>query len=391
MLIAGLNIPRISEYLLIVTALGLLFRWLMEMRIDSKVFFVTLSLLIMFVSSYYTFTCIHGITGLAEGVRNGLTILGSYAVGYCISSRNTPVWPRWVCIPLYCMVAGFICFAFLSVQAFLHTASLAEIAERVAINFWDGSNVNSPGFGANASLGMCLLPVIFYGKSDDCNGLRYWLLAVTIALFFVAGFYINVALQNRTPFLATSASLFIGTVIYLRRHRADLVRNVRKLTVIGLLAGIAVYYLAMATDLSQFSIVTRFTEERLETSRYQAWSTMLSSLHYSLLGGRVVKLGEDLNYVHNLWLDVFWDAGIVPFIILTGFHFKHLHSFKTILQADLPLFVVLTVTGMGVSFFANFMQEPTLTASVPYFAGSCFFLGLVLRLSQNLENEMETP
>jgi len=143
MLIAGLNVPRISEYLLIVTALGLLFRWLMEMHIDSKDFIVTLSLLIMFVSSYYTFTGIHGITGLAEGVRNGLTILGSYAVGYCISSRNTPAWPRWVCIPLYCMVAGFIIFSFLSVQSFLQTASLLEIAERVAIKDRKSTRLNS--------------------------------------------------------------------------------------------------------------------------------------------------------------------------------------------------------------------------------------------------------
>jgi len=233
--------------------------------------------------------------------------------------------------------------------------------------------------------------VIFYGRSDDCNGLSYWLLAVTIALFFVAGVYINVALQNRTPFLATAASLAIGTVIYLRRHRADLARNVRKLAVIGLLAGIVVYYLSISTDLSQFSILTRFTEERLESTRYQAWSTMLSSLHHSLLGGRVVKLGVDLNFVHNLWLDVIWDAGIVPFLFLTVFHLKHLHSFKSILQQKLPLIVVLTITGLGVSFFTNFMQEPTLTASVPYFAGSCFFLGLVLRLSQDLEIQKDTP
>jgi len=389
--IAGLNIPRVSEYLLILTTLVLMFRWLVDMRVDHPAFFTGLSLLALFVLSYYAVTCIHEITVVNEGVRNILVILGSYALGYTISSNNTPAWPRGVSIPLFCMIAGLISFSALCVYAMFNAADYLQLVERTAASFWDGSEINAPGLGANASLGMCLLPVFLYGRSADCRGVFYWSAALVVVVMFAAGVTINVALQNRTPFLATTAALLAATAVYLYRQRSGRARAMRHLALLGLLAGIVVYYLATRIDLAQYGLFTRFTEERLESLRYEAWGTMLSSLHHSLLGGRVVKLGTDLNYVHNLWLDVIWDAGIVPFILLAAFHLKHLHAFLSILQSKLPLFVVLMIVGLAVSFVTNFMQEPTLSASVPYFAASCFFLGIVLRMGHDLAVNEDTP
>jgi len=104
-----------------------------------------------------------------------------------------------------------------------------------------------------------------------------------------------------------------------------------------------------------------------------------------------VRLEEGMGFVHNLWLDVIWDAGIVPFVFLVAFHLKHALCFKNLVMSELSLLVILMVVGLGTSFFINFMQEPTMSASVPYFAASCFFLGLVLRMSQNLENSKKSP
>jgi drug/metabolite transporter (DMT)-like permease len=271
----------------------------------------------------------------------------------------------------------------------LSSGDVIQIAERTTTSFWDGSEINAPGLGANASLAMCLLPVLFFGRGDERKGLFYPLVAFPVSIMLAAGLFINVTLQNRTPFLAMAASLLIGTVLYLHRHKREPSRAIKKVAVLGLLAGAVVYFLATSVDLSQLDIVTRFTEERLESLRYESWKTMLSSLHQSLLGGRAVRLGADLNYVHNLWLDVIWDAGIVPFLFLAAFHLKHARCFKNIMRSDLPLLILLVVIVTAISFFANFMQEPTLSASVPYFAASCFFLGLVLRMSQDLEEHAE--
>lgn len=383
-LIAGLNIPVISEYLLIFATLWLLFRWLIDLRFTDAAFSSTFSLLTLFAVSYYSFTYLHGFTGFNEGVKNVITIVGSYALGYSIHRGNSPLWPRGLLVPLFLMAAGFITFSYLCVQALVSTADIIQIAERVAINFWDGNEINAPGLGANASLGMCLLPFVLFGKDAEQKKLSFFLLALFISVLFAAGVYINAILQNRTPFLATGASLLFGTLVYLRRHKADRARATKYAASVFIIAGVVLYYLITTLDLAQVNILARFTQERLESLRYEAWGTMLSSLHHSLLGGRTVQLGVDLNYVHNLWLDVIWDAGVVPFIFLALFHLKHAVCFKKILGSELPLLIVLAIVGLATSFFVNFMQEPTMSASAPYFAASCFFLGLVLRLSNEL-------
>lgn len=383
--VAGLNIPVISDYVLIIAAIWLLFRWLINMQFVDKAFSSTISLLALFAVSYYSFTYIHGITGLNEGVRNVISIVGSYALGYSIKKNNAPVWPLGLLFPIFCMTTGFITFSYLCVHELLRSGDLIQIAERVAVSFWDGSEINSPGLGANASLGMCLLPMALFGRDDEHNGKYSLLLALLTLVMLATGVYINAILQNRTPFLATAAALFFGTIVYLFRHKADRARAIKRTAIVYGSVGVILYFLVTTLDLSQLDILARFSQERLESLRYEAWGTMLSSLHGSLLGGRVIRLGVDLNYVHNLWLDVIWDAGIVPFVFLAIFHLKHARSFKRILKSDLPLLSVLAISGLAISFFVNFMQEPTISASVPYFAASCFFLGLVLRLSKDLE------
>jgi len=384
----GLSIPVISLYILLIAFVALLLVNAFKVEY-CKAFIERLLLLMLFAASYYVFTTIHGITGIKEAIRNILAITGAYALGFSITDGKTKEIYRTLPMVLLLMVTGYLTFSFLSVYSYLQTSGLIEIAERNAPSFWDGSEINAPGLGANASLGMCLLPVVFFGRSDECRSFFYSLVALPISLMFVAGVYINVALQNRTPFLATAVSVFLGISVYVYRQRTNPSKAINKLAIIGLLTGLAVYYLATTINLAQYNILTRFTEERLESSRYEAWKTMLASLHHSLLGGRAVKIEEA--YVHNLWLDVIWDAGLVPFIFLAAFHLKHAVCFKNILKSGLPLLVVLMIVGLGTSFFMNFMQEPTLSASVPYFAASCFFLGLVLGMSQKLGNHKDSP
>jgi hypothetical protein len=285
------------------------------------------------------------------------------------------------------MVSGFLGFAFLCVYSFASSAGIVEIAERMAPNFWTGTDINAPGLGANASLGMCLLPVLLFGELRQAPRHLVWPAALVVVVMFFCGTYVNVVLQNRTPFLALAASLAAGGAFFGYANRYNRAKLLKKFAQISLLLVSLVAYVAMTFDLSQFNIIFRFSEQRLESLRYQAWQTMLGSVQYSTLGGRVVRLGEDISYVHNLWLDVIWDAGLVPFIFLLAFHLKHVACFAAILRSGLSRAVILMIAGLAISFFANFMQEPSMTASVPFFPASCFFLGLVLRLTTETEHE----
>jgi hypothetical protein len=380
----GLNIPRYSLLVLLLAIAVLLFAGGFKAAYN-KAFLDRLLLLSLFAASYYLFATMHDITGIKESIFAFLAITGSYALGFSLHPGGYREIDTTVPLVLVLMVSGYLTFSFLSVYAFFQTSGLIEIVQRSTFSYWDGSEINGPGLGANASLGMCLLPVVLFGRSAGFKGWTYMLAALAISLMCVAGIYINVALQTRTPFIAMAVSLFCGAALYLYSHRAELPRAVWRLALLGLLAGIVGYYLTSRFDLTRFNIFTRFAEEGLESGgRTEAWKTLLASLHQNLVGGRVARL--EISYVHNLWLDVIWDAGIVPFIFLVAYHLKHLYCFKRVLLSKLPLPVVLMASGLGVSFFINFMQEPTMSASVPYFAANCFFLGLLLKITENMKS-----
>jgi len=379
LLVYGLNIPVVSLYAPLVLTLFLLLACAFKTEYQ-KGFSDRLALLLLFAVSYYAFSTIHGITTLREALFNTLAITGAYALGYGAGPGSEEEVRRTLPAALLLMVLGFACFSFLSVYAFLQSSGLLEIAARNAPSFWDGAEINAPGYGANASLGMCLLPVIFLARGEGCRGICYWPVAAVVWIMFAAGVFINAALQNRTPFLATAASFFLCAALYWYRHRSEPSRVCKKLALPIILAALLACWLAVSIDAEQFSLLSRFSEQRLESPRFEAWKKLLGALYQNLLGGRTVRIG--LAYVHNLWLDVFWDAGVVPFIFLAAFHLKHLSCFRAIVKSRLPQLAVLMIVAVATSFVMNFMQDPTLSASIPYFSCSCFFLGLVLRVSE---------
>lgn len=386
----GLNIPYASEYLVMTAGILLLFKWLGNVSKNSARFLASFSLLLSFLITYYTAVYLHNIAGFNEALRNIFTITSSYALGYSVNKENTPGWPQGLSIPLIGITAGFLIFSVLCVHTFLQNADITQIMERVAVNYWDGSVLNSPGLGANASLSMCMLSIILFSRKNQKLGILTTSTRLSVAAMFLAGVYVNAVLMNRTPFIATAISLFFCAVFFFYFPDANWKSALIKLTlgVTGTFA--AIIFAVTSVDSNQVTIFTRFSEEGLSSSgRFTAWKSLVTSLPESLLGGRVVRLGEDLSFVHNLWLDVIWDAGIVPFLFLSAFHLAHLRCFKIVLQTKDSLVTPLIVIGMGTSFFINFMQEPTLSASVPYFAGSCFFLGLLLRLTVDLNKEKE--
>jgi hypothetical protein len=385
LLVYGLNIPVVSLYAPLAWTLFLLLAGAFKTEC-RKGFGDRLALLLLFAVSFYAFSTIHGITTLREALLNTFAMTGAYALGYSAGPKSAEEVRRTLPAALLFMVLGFACFSFLSVYSFLQSSGLLEIAARNAPSFWDGAEINAPGYGANASLAMCLLPVIFLARGEGCRGFSYWPVAAVIWIMFAAGVFVNAALQNRTPFLATAASFFLCSALYWYRHRSEPSRVGKKLALPMLLVVLLACWLAATIDPEQFTLLSRFSEHRLDSPRFETWKKLLGAVNQNLLGGRSVRL--ELAYVHNLWLDVFWDAGVVPFIFLVAFHLKHLSCFRAIVKSQLPQMAQLMIVAVATSFVMNFMQEPTLSASIPYFSCSCFFLGLVLRVSEVAGSEL---
>ncbi len=136
---------------------------------------------------------------------------------------------------------------------------------------------------------------------------------------------------------------------------------------------------------SDETILARFETEGVSTARWQLLWEVLSQLFFHPLGGRAFPISE--NYAHNLWLDVGYDAGPLPFLLLLAFHAVHLPAVLAVLRRHPSLNARLVTAAALVSFGFTAMAEPVLIMSVPHFAMGLFLLGGLLRVAAALPVE----
>ncbi|NOZ25074.1 MAG: hypothetical protein GXO94_03150 [Nitrospirae bacterium] len=380
--VLGLNIPRVSV-LAVPAALGVVFvRWRGEVVYD---FLVRISVLLIFSLTYYVTMYFYDFKDLADVVISSLLITSSYALGFSLNRSNVPDWPYGFVWTVLAMVSGFAVFSFLSVYTAMSSGHVSDILFRSAPNFWVASEqINGPILGIFASLGLCLAPVLFFGSGEFIGRHRSTLMTMAVSALVAAGVYVNLTLQNRSPFIALLLSFVGAGVLFFLVKRVSPGKKVKTIAYIVIFLGVLAYmFLYMGYDYSRYSLVSRFEVQGLETSRFDAWMYMLKALPTHLAGGRLVYIGG-LEYVHNLWLDVIYDAGVLPVMFLLLFHALHVKSFVSVVRADLPTILVLVIVSVGVSFMVGFLIEPVLQGSVLYFSASCFFLGLLKRLSLDL-------
>ncbi len=378
----ALNIPKISLLIIFAVFFVSSITWRGEIISDLL---VQVSLLGMFSIMYYLIIYNYGFTDLISIIKYPILIMGSYSIGYSISQKNTPDWPHGLVWILLSMATGFVVFSFLSVYAGFSSGHSVEILYRSAPGFWtSGESINGPILGLFASLGLSLAPVLFFGRGQFLGKRHLIVLLTTISFLVAAGVYVNTALQNRSPFIALLVS-FVGSVFlyfFIKKHK--LKHKIKTVFFISIFLGIVFsLFFYRGYDYSQSLLVNRFEVQGLETGRFTAWMSLLKALPENLGGGRLVYIGE-LGYVHNLWLDVAYDAGILPVIFLLIFHAVHLKSLVALVHSRLPILPLLVILCLGVSILVGFMVEPVIQGSVMYFSATCFFFGLVRRLYNDI-------
>lgn len=341
-------------------------------------------LLFAFAMSYYLLIALQGIHDFQSGINSAQTIILMYCAGFLLNDdldSGDLFHSLW---PILSLIGGFVVFTFLTVRTnyTLSDVFLGEYSKAIP-SFWGGGDpINRPGLGAMASLGMCLAPVLLLGKANIPGKGGAYIFRTAIFILLGMGLYINLILANRSPFLALGTALLISLVIILIKNKQLAIELMLKILVIALLA---IYILSIYFDFSDLYAIQRFMDEGLDTAgRFVSWQIMLSELFTSPFGGRVVFLGGN-SFVHNMWLDVDWDAGIIPFVFLLAFHLIHLKDYKVLFWSKVPLFFLIFIACASTSFFMNFLQEPTMEASPAYFAASCFLLGAISKFTMHME------
>jgi hypothetical protein len=380
----GLHIPIVSAVMLPITFSICLLVSKRSRQWDIG-FVIKAMSLVGFVISYYGILYEYDFIGLLPSVQYAITIVCAYCVGYAVRRLDLPLRALNIVWIFLGIISGFVIFSLLSVlQSIDQMGLLFALANRKAITAWGEDLINAPVLGLFVSLGLCLVPILFWGDSGIKKG-HFLLIKLVLVAFGASALYVQFYLRNRTPYIAFLTSIFVSLWLrkfYKKQHNARRLWGI--MMVVFSLGGLALLSVRLIPDDAFYVAFGRFSEEGLETPRYEIWQQMVRHLFDHPWGERKVDL-LGLNYVHNLWLDVAYNAGILPLIYLLVFHLSHILNLWILVRSQLPPVIIGVIVCMGVSFFFGFMGEPVLDASVSYFAVSCMLLGTVHGFAKDIQ------
>lgn len=118
-----------------------------------------------------------------------------------------------------------------------------------------------------------------------------------------------------------------------------------------------------------------------EDDKATRWVYYASHFSQGIFGGNKISISSGYGYAHNLWLDVFDQAGLIPFLMLLVL------SFSSVAQGIRTAFSVSRYEGLYaasffVIYFSQFFIEPILQGSPYFFISFVFITGLFNSLNK---------
>lgn len=315
-----------------------------------------------------------------------IRVIFFYILGFSINYSRLPAYPYNTIIVMTSLIGSTVFYSVLSV---LRTLQIRPnlIEGRLYLDYWTDREWPATGVGNFLCLGLLYIVVVFYGYRHRKESHIFYIFFVFVSAIFVFfSFNITILLQNRLALMATA----IGFVAigFLLQFRSKL-KFITLPLFVGLFAivsvGLNILEIILSTVLAQFGVFNeRFLSRGTESGRFDNYQIALEKIWQYPFGGREFNLPES-KWVHNLWLDVAYDAGLLPMFLLLLYFILHINCLFKILNSDLPKIVIVYFTTMSIGILLNMSFGPIIQGSVFEFGMTCFFLGVIARLSGEVE------
>ncbi|MCP4762153.1 MAG: hypothetical protein GY870_10245 [archaeon] len=427
LLFFGLNIPVYSIASVIIVFPIILFAIPENNLALNKSDIYINFLLLSFSTSYYVIRWINGDIALERGIRYIISIqiiylLGHYAFYFFKHKENE----LKIMIPVIFIALGFTTFVFLTTLIEAISVKSFFIKNRLMTKSWTMLGLPATLVSVYSSLGIGLLPLGLKLLRLPNKPKLNIILIITFFFMGAVGFISSIMLANRSSFL-----LLVFIFIFFTAYRAYIKYIKNQLSWIAfalyiLIISATVYFFFFAdlSFLSKYNIplLNRFSENNLGFHRSRLWWLSLNHLSTNFWGGKTYALTlpsefSQLNtilinrlifnplyffdpasfqlpylaffntthyaFVHNLWLDIHYKTGMLPFCFLIIFHLTHIKNLLIILKGK-KQYIAITVLGISVITLFYFMIEPVMTISNRYFMASCFLLAYFRQISKTI-------
>lgn len=243
-------------------------------------------------------------------------------------------------------------------------------------DFWTRNEIKETLVAVNY---VFIIGIVYFLIKYEKNS--YIRIAAIILLILI--YIYNFGLGRRTPVLLLIISIFASLIIDIRLSNKINYKRIGliALIVIAIFVLLSIMYInntfGIKDTLFKFVVIRKFVTEGLKTERLELFVNGLKLMPYHLWGGQEISNSVGI-YIHDLWMDTYDYAGIVPYVLLIIYSIYYLiNMIKLVKNKNISnnyklLFIVLFIV-----CFLQLCLDPIMTGSSIFLIcvviiGTCF-------------------
>lgn len=356
-------------------------------QVFNRIYLITLFILFIFGITFSLSGYAFDLIGIDTAITIIVFPMILYMLGYKIGATDISYYKSYrILFIIIFSLSIFILLSYMKTISIFGNLEGAKnvFGERSLMDVWGKDDIKATVVTVYLSFSLAILPTFFI-KNCNIKRKKSIILKFIVLLCFLISLYITAQMASRTSIIIIILSLVAN---YLLINKFSFKRILLPFVyVLGLIVMWFLFnldILGVKTWWVQTSVYDRFQSSGLESSRYDAWNDVMVNMFDYPLGGRKINLS--ISYAHNLWLDVAYDVGVIPFILLIGFTIFSVFSFLRFIRLDHPIYLKSLLISIYVAFLIIFMTEPVLaTKERFYFIIFCLIVGITQGLNVNFK------
>ena len=367
--LVAINFLHLGQLLLPIICLILFIDNKAKLKVNNLIVFIILCL---FGISFFIFSYKLGFYSTM-----GLCLPMAYYIGSNIKKTDEDSIKKII----YIIGFGMACHVALNFVADFMIGGTSAIGSIKHYDIWTGDFVITTSTATNCIMIVSLIYYLLVYENNKTNKI------LGIVLFLIVFIY-DIALGRRTPLFMIAICLLISLIIDKFIYKND--SNKKQLIIMssiicGLILLVILIYVSNLFNLKNiidnFGIVKKFKEYGLSSGRLDIFVQAIKLMPEHLWGGMQIHniLGIQ---VHDLWMDTFDYAGIIPYLLLVAHTILFIITFIRIikreqLSRDFKLLIIVLFISIAIQMFL----EPVMT-------GSSIFIILVIIIEAVLEGKL---
>ena len=327
-----------------------------------------LIVLIGFSITYYVISMSYGI----DVSKISIACVLSYYIGMMIVEiSKTP--EKTIIKYTYSIAIGFFIHAMANYIINMGTQ------ERNTIDIWTK-------VARSATLQATMLTMLMGSSFFSFFILKNKLHRVIIAICIILSLLYNLVLGTRTLIIVSIVSFILSEITFIVFYikKGDIVLKNAKILVKAIIIILVIYssnFMGIREKIEDTKLLRRinkpYSTQEADSNRVETMILAFNNILDYPMGGNTEKVG-DLKYIHNMWLDVANQAGIIPFTLLILFTSISLfYLIKTLKSQEFSAEFKIFLVGIYSAVLLNMAVEPIMQGEPLFFIMFCNIVGMV--------------